>query len=108
MTSILFAFQNLLRCASWPVRHENHSPACPALVLRAGRAEKWQLLMGQQAWGPSKQGLFCTSKNPWGKGAEGKQSSLPLQTGNGKESPRAPWRYKSSRQEARYRGPEEP
>ncbi|WP_255991862.1 hypothetical protein, partial [Klebsiella pneumoniae] len=38
MTSILFAFQNC-GCASWPVMREKRSRACPALVLRAGRAE---------------------------------------------------------------------
>jgi len=72
MTSTLFAFPNLLRCPSWPVLHEKCSRACPALVLPAGRAEKLQLLMVQQAWSCSKHRLFCTSKKPWTSGAKGR------------------------------------
>lgn len=66
MKSTLFAFQNLLCFASWPVVHEKqHSCTCPTLVLHGGRAGKWQLWMMQQAWSPSKYRLFHTSKKPW-------------------------------------------
>ena len=115
MTSILFAFQNLrLRCASWPVMQEKRSRACPALLLHAGRAAQWQLLMGQQAWSPSKQGLFCTSQNPWGNGGKARAELAPapnLQWAREPKRGRArvvPWRRKSSRQAARGKGPEEP
>ena len=114
MTSSLFAFQNLLRCASWPVMHDKHSRACPALVLHAGRAAKRQLLMVQQACSPSKHGLFCTSKNPWGNGAKGRAELAPtanLQRAREPQGARAqvaPWRCESSRQEPRRKGPEDP
>ena len=89
----IFAFVNLLRrCASWPTMHERHSRAGRALDLRAGRGKKWQLVMGQQAWSPSKHRLFCPSQKPWGNGAKGRAelAPLPLQTCPGQESPREP------------------
>ncbi len=63
MTSILFAFQNC-GCASWPVMREKRSRACPALVLRAGRAGKWLLVMVQRGCSPPKHRLFCRGKKP--------------------------------------------
>lgn len=74
MTSIPFGLGvgvKSLHYASWSVMHEKHSHAYSALVLHAGRAEKWQFLMMQQAWTPSKHRLFCTSKNTCGKGSKG-------------------------------------
>ncbi|KAK4828319.1 hypothetical protein QYF61_025331 [Mycteria americana] len=94
--------------------HGKRSGACPALVLHAGRAGEWQLLTGQQAWSPSKQRLFCTSKNPWGNGAKGRAELAPtpnLQWAREPERARArvvPWSCKSSRREGSRKGPEEP
>ena len=48
-----------------------------APALHAGRAGKWQHLLVQQAWSPSKHGRFCTSKNPWGNGAKGRAELAP-------------------------------
>lgn len=76
------------------------SCACPALVLHAGRAEKWQLRMVQPALSPSKHRLFCRSKKPLGNGTQRRTELTPAT--NLKESPRAlvePSRCKSSRQE---------
>ena len=83
---------------------EKRSHTCPALVLHTGRAGKWQLLMGQQAWSPSKHRLFCRSKNPWGNGAKGRAELTPtINLHCAREPERArtravPWRCKSSRQ----------
>ena len=105
MTTTLFAFQNLLRhCALWPAMHEKHSCACPVLVLHTRRAEQQQLLMGQQAWSPSKHRLLCRSKNPWGNGAKGRAQLSPTTDWHWTREPKrgrarvVPWRCKSSRQ----------
>ena len=110
----IFALGNLLRrCASWPTMHKRRSRAGPALDLRAGRGEKWRLLMGQRAWSPSKDRLFCPSQKPWGNGAKGRAELAPapdLHWAREPERARArgvPWRCKSSRQGARRKGPEE-
>ena len=86
--------------------HEKRSRACPVLAWHAGRAQKWQLLVVQQGWSPSKHRLFCTSKKPWGNGAKGRAElasapNLPWAREAGRARARgAPGRCKSSRQEA--------
>lgn len=79
VTSLLFAFKNLLCRVSQPVMHEKRCRACPVLVLHAERAGKWQLLIVQQAWSPSKRRLFCMSKNTWEMELKEVQSLLLLQ-----------------------------
>lgn len=77
-TSTLFAFQNMLHCASWPRMSEMCSSACPTLVLSSGSAESGSKPFGIQASGlsskpetlPSKEGrlprLFSSeARTPW-------------------------------------------